>query len=564
MTENTPHEPGKNFIRQIVDEDLAQGKNDGKVVTRFPPEPNGFLHLGHAKSICLNFGLAKEHQGVCHLRFDDTDPAKESFFYVDAIQRDVKWLGFDWGKNLFFASDYFDILYNYALELIRSGKAYVDDSSAEEMRIMRGTLTTPGVESPYRNRSVAENLQLFDKMYQGVFPESSRVLRAKIDMASPNIVLRDPVLYRIKNAHHYRSGDKWHIYPMYDFTHCLSDATEGITHSICTLEFEINRPLYDWVLDNVSAPCHPRQIEFAKLNISYTVLSKRRLLSLVESGLTAAWDDPRMPTIAGMRRRGYTAASIRNFAERISVAKSDSMVDIALLEFCVREDLNRKALRVMGVLNPLKVIIDNYPEDLNEELEAVNNPEDAAAGTRKVTFSREIYIERDDFMEDPPRKFFRLSVGKEVRLRYAYFITCTGFDKDPATGEITALHCTYDPATKGGNAPDGRKVKGTIHWVDARNYVTAQVNLYDRLFTREDMANLEEGKEFVDYLNPESLAVIDNAVLEKSLAAAKPETAYQFERMGYFVLDQASTPAKTVFNRTVSLKDSWTKIAAKD
>lgn len=562
-TANTPNEPSNNFIRQIVGEDMAQGKNDGKVVTRFPPEPNGFLHLGHAKSICLNFGLAKEHQGICHLRFDDTDPAKESFFYVDAIQRDVKWLGFDWGENLFFASDYFDILYNFALELIQNGKAYVDDSSAEEIRAMRGTLTEPGVESPYRNRSVAENLSLFDKMYKGEFPEGSHVLRAKIDMASPNIVLRDPVIYRIKNAHHYRSGDKWHIYPMYDFTHCLSDATEGITHSICTLEFEINRPLYDWVLDNVSAPCHPRQIEFAKLNISYTVLSKRRLLRLVESGITTAWDDPRMPTIAGMRRRGYTPDSIRDFAERIGVAKADSMVDIALLEFCVREDLNRKALRVMGVLNPLKVIIDNYPEGRTEELEAINNPEDPGDGTRKVSFSREIYIEREDFMEDPPKKFFRLSVGAEVRLRYAYFITCTGFDKDPVTGEITALHCTYDPETRGGNAPDGRKVKGTIHWVDANNHATAQVNLYDRLFTREDMTNLEEGKEFVDYLNPESLVVVENAVLEKSLAQAKPETPYQFERMGYFVLDTESKPEKLVFNRTVSLKDSWAKIAAK-
>lgn len=565
-TENTANpapETGRNFIRQIVDEDLKNNKNDGKVVTRFPPEPNGFLHLGHAKSICLNFGLAKEHRGICHLRFDDTDPAKESMDYVESIQNDVKWLGFDWGTNLFFASDYFDILYKYALELIETGKAYVDDSSAEEIRAMRGTLTEPGVESPYRNRSVAENQALFAKMYRGEFPEGSHVLRAKIDMASPNIVLRDPVIYRIKNAHHYRSGNKWHIYPMYDFTHCLSDATEGITHSICTLEFEINRPLYDWVLDNVAAPCHPRQIEFAKLQISNTVLSKRRLLRLVQSGVVSGWDDPRMPTIAGMRRRGYTPASIRNFADRIGVAKSDSLVDMALLEFCVREDLNRTALRVMGVLNPLKVIIDNYPERQNEELEAVNNPEDAAAGSRKVTFSREIYIERDDFMEDPPKKFFRLSVGREVRLRYAYFITCTGFDKDPVTGEITALHCTYDPESKGGNAPNGRKVKSTIHWVDANNYVNAAVNLYDRLFTREDMTVLEEGKEFTDYLNPVSLTVITNAVLEKSLADAKPDTPCQFERLGYFVLDPDSKPDAPVFNRTVGLKDSWAKIAAK-
>jgi len=553
-----------NFIKQIVAADVAAGKNGGRVVTRFPPEPNGYLHIGHAKSICLNFGLAAEFGGVTHLRFDDTDPAKESTEYVASIQEDVRWLGFDWKDKRFFASDYFEKLYDFAVQLIKAGKAYVDHLSADAIREYRGTLTRPGQNSPYRERSIEENLDLFHRMRAGEFRDGECVLRARIDMASPNMVMRDPTLYRIKNVSHYRTGDAWCIYPMYDFTHCLSDMLEGITHSVCTLEFENNRELYDWVLDALKTPCHPQQIEFARLNLNYTVLSKRKLIELVERGVVTGWDDPRMPTISGYRRRGYTPEAIRTFCERIGVARADSTVDIGLMEHCLREDLNRRAPRVMAVLRPLKVTIENYPEGQTEELNAINNPEDPAAGTRRVPFGREIYIEREDFMENPPKKFFRLAPGREVRLRYAYFVTCVEAVKDPVTGEVTELRCTYDPATRGGDAPDGRKVQGTLHWVSAAHAVTAEVHLYDHLFTRENPNDVEEGRHFTDYLNPGSLEVLGDCRLEPSLAAAAPGSRFQFERMGYFCADlKDSQPGRPVFNRSVTLRDTWAKIAKK-
>lgn len=559
MSEEEKRQIGNNFIRQIIIEDLKTNKWGGRVHTRFPPEPNGYLHIGHAKSICLNFGLAEEFGGLCNLRFDDTNPTKEDEEYVNAIIEDVRWLGFDWGDRLFYASDYFDKLYDYAVQLIKMGKAYVCDLSQEEIRQTRGTLTEPGIESPYRNRSVEENLELFERMRKGEFPDGAKTLRAKIDMASPNLNMRDPVMYRIKHATHHRTGDKWCIYPMYDFTHCLSDSIEGITHSICTLEFEDHRPLYDWFLDQLGVH-HPQQIEFARLNLSYTVLSKRKLLELVQRGIVDGWDDPRMPTIRGLRRRGYTPESIREFAEIIGVSKKESLVDISVLEHCIREDLNKRAKRAFVVMNPLKVIIDNYPEDLVEEMDAINNPEDLSMGTRKVPFSKVIYIERDDFMENPPKKYYRLAPGREVRLRYAYYITCTDVVKDPKTGEVIELHCTYDPETRGGSSPDGRKVLGTIHWVSANHCFPAEVRLYDRLFTKENPNDVEEGKTFLDYLNPHSLE-IKTAMCEPFLKNAKPEEKFQFERIGYFCVDSKfSKPGQPVFNRTVTLKDTWSKI----
>ncbi len=550
--------PTPNFIRNIITEDLKNNKNDGKVITRFPPEPNGFLHIGHAKSICINFGLAAEFGGQCNLRFDDTNPTKEEDQYVRAIKEDVRWLGFDWQDRELYASDYFDRLYEFAVQLIKAGKAYVEDLTADEIRAYRGTLTEPGKESPYRNRPVDENLDLFDRMRTGEFPDGSRVLRAKIDMTSGNINMRDPVLYRILHASHHRTGDKWCIYPMYDFAHGQSDSIEGITHSICTLEFEDHRPLYDWLLENLKIH-HPQQIEFARLNLNYTVTSKRKLLQLVEAKLVNGWDDPRMPTISGLRRRGFTPQSIRNFCELIGVAKRDSMVDIAMLEHCVREDLNQHAPRVMAVLRPLKVVITNYPEDQVEEMEAVNNPEDPAAGKRKVPFSKVLYIEQNDFREDPPRKFFRLGPGREVRLRYAYYITCENVVKDEKTGEVVELHCTYDPATKGGWSPDGRKVKGTLHWVSADHALEAEVRLYDRLFS---IANPGGDKEtdFKEHLNPNSLETLTNCRVEPGLAGAEAGSRIQFERQGYFCVDPDSSGKKLVFNRTVSLRDSWAKI----
>ncbi len=549
-----------NFIKQIIEADLKDGKNDGRLHTRFPPEPNGYLHIGHAKSICLNFGLADEFNGLCNLRYDDTDPSKESIEYVDSIKADVRWLGFDWKDREYYASNYFEQLFEYAVQLIKAGKAYVDSLSAEEIREYRGTLTTPGKNSPYRERSIEENLDLFERMRAGEFKDGDHVLRAKIDMASANIIMRDPTLYRIKHVSHYRTGNMWCIYPMYDFTHCLSDSIEGITHSNCTLEFESNRELYDWVLDNLEV-FHPQQIEFARLNLSFAVLSKRKLIRLVEDGHVDGWDDPRLPTISGVRRRGYPPEAIRNFCDRIGVAKADSMVDMAFLEYCVRENLNKTAPRVMGVLHPLKVIIDNYSADEEEELEAINNPEDPSAGTRMVPFSRELYIERNDFMEDPPKKFFRLAPGREVRLRYAYFITCVDVVKDPDTGEVTELHCTFDPATRGGDAPDGRKVKGTLHWVSARHAIDARVRLYDHLFTKENPNEVEEGKDFTACLNPNSLEVLNNCKLEPSLANAAPASRCQFERLGYFCVDSKdSSPESLVFNRTATLRDTWAKI----
>ena len=557
---STESKTSTNFIKHIIVEDIKNGKNDGRVHTRFPPEPNGYLHIGHAKSICLNFGLANQYQGLCNLRYDDTDPSKESLEYVEAIKEDVRWLGFDWEDREYYASDYFEQLFEYAVQLIKAGKAYVDSLNAEEIREFRGTLTQPGKNSPYRERSIEENLDLFERMRAGEFKDGDHVLRAKIDMASPNIIMRDPTLYRIKHVSHYRTGGMWCIYPMYDFTHCLSDSIEGITHSICTLEFEINRELYDWVLDHLDV-YHPQQIEFARLNLNYMVLSKRKLIRLVEEGHVSGWDDPRMPTISGLRRRGYTPEAIRSFCDRIGVAKADSMVDIALLEYCIREDLNKHAPRVMGVLRPLKVIIVNYPQDGEEALEAINNPEDSSMGTRTVPFSRELYIERDDFMEDPPKKFFRLAPGREVRLRYAYFITCVDVIKDPDSGEVIELHCTYDPATRGGDAPDGRKVKGTLHWVSAKHAISAQVRLYDHLFTKENPNETEEGKDFTAYLNPNSLEVVNDCRLEPSLADATPGSLFQFERLGYFCADiKDSSPEMLVFNRTVTLRDTWAKI----
>jgi glutaminyl-tRNA synthetase len=549
------------FIRNIVAEDLRANKNGGRVATRFPPEPNGYLHIGHAKSICLNFGVASEHRsGVCHLRFDDTNPTKEEIEYVEAIKSDVRWLGFEWGDHLYHASDYFDKLYDYAVQLVRDGKAYIDSLSPDEIREHRGTLTVPGKDSPYHTRSVEENLDLFRRMKAGEFEEGTHVLRAKIDMTSPNLNMRDPVLYRILNAEHHRTGDKWCIYPMYDFSHCLSDSIEGITHSICTLEFEDHRPLYDWVLDELDVDCRPQQIEFARLNLSHAVMSKRKLLELVEGGYVSGWDDPRMPTISGLRRRGYTPESIRDFCERVGVAKRNSVVDIALLEHCIREDLNKRAPRAMAVLHPLRVVIDNYPEGQVEEMDAVNNPEDPSMGSRKAPFSRVLYIERDDFLEDPPKKFFRLAPGREVRLRYAYFITCVGVVKDDSTGEIVELHCTYDPTTRGGSPPDGRKVQATLHWVSADHALEAEVRLYDQLFTKEDPDDAAEGSDFKANLNPESLETLKSCRVEPSLADSAPGSRYQFERLGYFCVDSVdSSDGALVFNRTVPLRDSWAR-----
>jgi glutaminyl-tRNA synthetase len=549
-----------NFIRHIIDEDIKAGKNDGRVHTRFPPEPNGYLHIGHAKSICLNFGLAEEYGGLCNLRFDDTDPAKEEVEYVESIRQDVRWLGFDWQDRQYYASDYFEQLFEFAVQLIKKDRAYVDSLSSDQIREYRGTLTQPGKNSPYRERTIEENLDLFERMRAGEYNEGEHVLRAKIDMASPNMLMRDPTLYRIKKVPHYRTAGMWVIYPMYDFTHCLSDSIERITHSVCTLEFEINRQLYDWVLDQLEV-YHPQQIEFARLNLNYTVLSKRKLIRLVEEGHVDSWDDPRIPTLSGLRRRGYTPESIRNFCERIGVAKADSMVDIALLEYCIREHLNKIAPRVMGVLRPLKLIIENYPEGQVEELDAINNPEDPDMGTRKIPFSRELYIEQDDFMEEPPKKFFRLAPGREVRLRYAYFITCVDVIKDPATGEVTELRCTYDPQTRGGDAPDGRRVKGTLHWVSASHAVTAEVRLYEHLFLKENPNEVEEGKDFIDYINPNSLKKLGNCMVEPGLAASKPGDRYQFERLGYFCVDtKDSKEGSLMFNRTVTLRDTWAKI----
>ncbi|HTM25029.1 MAG TPA: glutamine--tRNA ligase/YqeY domain fusion protein [Vicinamibacterales bacterium] len=547
------------FIRTIVSEDQAAGRNGGRVATRFPPEPNGYLHIGHAKSICLNFGVAAEFGGTCNLRFDDTNPTKEDVEYVESIEDDVRWLGFEWA-GLHFASDYFERLYDYAIHLIEHGKAYVDSQTADEIRRLRGTLTEPGEDSPYRNRSVEENLDLFRRMRDGEFADGTLVLRAKIDMASPNINMRDPVLYRIRRAHHHRTGDAWCIYPMYDFAHPPSDALEHITHSLCTLEFEDHRPLYDWLIESLPVPSTPRQIEFARLSVTYTVLSKRRLLELVQERHVSGWDDPRMPTIVGMRRRGYTPEAIRAFCDRIGVAKRENIVDVALLEHAVREDLNKRAARVMAVLRPLRVVIDNYPEGQTEQIDVVNNPEDPDAGTRKVPFSRVLYLERDDFREDPPKKFFRLAPGREVRLRCAYFITCTGVVKDPGTGEVVELRCTYDPSTRGGDAADGRKVKATLHWVSAPDAVDAEVRLYDRLFNLEDPGKADDSR---SALNPQSLEIVGGAKVEPSAAAAAIGTRLQFERIGYFCVDKDSAPGRPVFNRTVTLKDSWAKIEGK-
>ncbi len=552
--------PPPNFIRNIIEEDLKTGKYDGRVHTRFPPEPNGYLHIGHAKSICLNFTFASEYGGLCNLRFDDTNPIREGEEFVESIKEDVRWLGFDWEDREFYASDYFDQLYEYAVKLIKDGKAYVDSLSAEEIREYRGTLTRPGKESPYRNRSVKENLELFERMRDGEFEDGACVLRAKIDMASPNLNMRDPVMYRVLHATHHRTGDKWCIYPMYDFTHGQSDSVERITHSICTLEFEDHRPLYDWFIEQLNIH-HPQQIEFARLNLSYTVMSKRKLMRLVEEGFVSGWDDPRMPTISGLRRRGYTPESIRNFCERIGVAKKESTVDVALLEHCLREDLNKRAPRVMGVLRPLRVIIDNYPEHQVEELEAINNPEDPSAGTRKVPFSRELYIEHDDFMEDPPKKFYRLAPGREVRLRYAYFIKCVDVVKDEKTGEVVVLHCTYDPKTRGGDSPDRRKVKATLHWLSAQHSLDAEVRLYDRLFVKANPEDDRDAPDFTAHLNPNSLETLTSCHVESSLAGAAPESRYQFERLGYFCVDKKdSSHSKLVFNRTVPLRDTWAKI----
>ena len=549
------------FIREIVDEDTASGKYHGRVATRFPPEPNGYLHIGHAKSICLNFGIALERNGLCNLRFDDTNPTKEDVEYVDAIREDVEWLGFKWAAELY-ASDYFETLYQYAVRLIEEGKAYVDSLSPDEMRAYRGTLTGPGKNSPYRDRSVAENKDLFARMRAGEFPDGAHTLRAKIDMASGNLNMRDPTLYRIRHASHHRTGDAWCIYPMYDYAHPLSDALEKITHSLCTLEYEDHRPLYDWLVAAIFETDRPRQIEFARLNLNYTVMSKRKLLQLVEQKHVAGWDDPRMPTISGLRRRGYTPESIRDFCARIGVAKKENVIDVAQLEHAVREDLNRRAPRAMAVLHPLKVVITNYPDGKTESVEVINNPEDESAGRRNVPFSRELYIEREDFMENPPKKFFRLSPGKEVRLRCAYFITCTEVIKD-ASGEATELRCTYDPDTAGGNAKDGRRPKATLHWVSAPHAAPIEVRLYDRLFSVENPEDVPEGKTFLDNLNPDSLEVLRDCKAEPALAKLAPGDRVQFERLGYFAVDADSRPGAPVFNRTVSLRDAWAKIAAK-
>ena len=550
-----------NFIRSIIERDLASGKHKS-IVTRFPPEPNGYLHIGHAKSICLNFGLAKDYRGRCHLRFDDSNPVKEDVEYVNSIMEDVHWLGFDWGEHLYYASDYFDKLYEYAEYLIKAGKAFVCDLSLEELKEYRGTLTVPGKDSPYRNRSIEENLDLFRRMKAGEFPEGSRTLRAKIDMASPNLNMRDPVIYRIKKTHHHRTGNDWQIYPMYDYTHCVSDALEGITHSICTLEFEDHRPLYDWFLDQLPVPCHPQQIEFARLNLAYTIMSKRLLLELVNNHLVSGWDDPRMPTIAGMRRRGFTPEAIREFSERIGVSKANSLVDDELLMFCVREDLNKRAERRMVVVNPIKLTITNYPEGKIEEFDAENNPEDPSAGKRKIKFSRNLHIEKDDFSENPVKGWFRLALGKEVRLKYAYYITCNEVIKNEK-GEIIELLCTYDEKSRGGWTEDGRKVKGTLHWVCAESAIPIEVRLYDRLFTLADMSNMEKGKTYRDYLNPDSLIVKQNCLAEENLHKAKIGDRYQFLRIGYFNVDYNSMPEALIFNRIVDIKDSWAKLSKK-
>jgi len=552
------------FIREIIAQDKSNNKHGGWVITRFPPEPNGYLHIGHAKSICLNFGIAAENQPLsrCHLRFDDTNPEKESEEYVRSILEDVKWLGWDWGQHLYFASDYFDQLFDYALRLIEMGKAFVCDLSADEVRDTRGALTQPGVNSPYRERSTAENLGLFHRMRAGEFPDGSKTLRAKIDMNSPNLNMRDPVIYRIRRAHHHRTGSKWCIYPMYDYTHCLSDSIEGITHSLCTLEFEDHRPLYDWFLDQLGVH-HPQQIEFARLNLNYTVMSKRKLLQLVKEGYVFGWDDPRMPTLSGIRRRGFTPEAIRDFSDRIGLAKKESVVDLALFEHCLREDLNKRSSRFMAVLKPLKVTIVNYPEGQSEDLSAVNNPEDPSAGSRTVPFSRKIYLEQDDFMENPPKKFYRLSPGAEVRLRYAYFIKCVDVVKD-AAGQVTELKCTYDPATRGGNAPDGRKVKATLHWVSAPHAFDAEVRLYDNLFTQEDPEAVPTGVDWKTGINPQSLTILTGCKLEPTLKSLSPGALpCQFERLGYFCLDKDSTPENPVFNRSVTLKDTWARIQQK-
>jgi glutaminyl-tRNA synthetase len=557
---NDESTPGKDFIRSIIAEDLTSQKHAGRVVTRFPPEPNGYLHIGHAKSICLNFGVASENAGgVCYLRFDDTNPAAEESEFVESIKADVRWLGFDWGEHEYYTSSYFERLYDYALQLVRAGKAYVCDLSSQEHTAYRGTLTEPGRDSPFRDRSVEENLELIERMRKGEFDNGSRVLRAKIDMASPVIAMRDPILYRVQKAPHHRTGNDWCVYPMYDFAHCLSDSIEGITHSLCTLEFTDHRPLYDWVLDELETECHPQQIEFARLNLSYTVMSKRVLRQLVEGEHVTGWDDPRMPTLSGMRRRGYPAQAIRSFCDGIGIAKRDNTIQLERLEFSVREELNRTAPRVMGVLRPLRVVIENYPEGESELLSAVNNPEDASAGMREVPFSRVLYIERGDFLEDPPKKFFRLAPGREVRLRYAYFVTCTDVVKD-ASGEVVELRCSYDPATRGGDAPDGRKVKGTLHWVSAEHAVTAEVRLYDRLFGVEAPLDVEPGEDFRSNLNPDSLEVLIDCRIEPSVVGAEPGARYQFERNGYFCVDPDSGD-QLVFDRTATLRDTWGKIA---
>jgi len=558
MEEKNAGAAPSNFIHGIIERDIEQGLYGSKVHTRFPPEPNGYLHIGHAKSICLNFTTALKYKGLCNLRFDDTNPEKENAEYTESIMEDVKWLGFAWGERLFYISDYFEKLYGYAETLIRKGLAYVDDQSGEEIKKNRGTLTEAGKDSPFRNRSADENIQLFHEMRDGKYPDGAKVLRAKIDMSHSNITMRDPALYRIKRASHHRTGDKWRIYPMYDFAHCLSDSIEGITHSICTLEFENNRPLYDWILSSLEILMPPKQIEFARLNITHTVLSKRKLLRLVKENHVSGWDDPRMPTLSGLRRRGYTPESIRDFCERIGVAKTNSTIDIALLEHCVREDLNRRARRVMAVLEPLKVVIENYPGGKNEEIEAVNNPDDERAGTRKVPFSKEIYIERSDFMEDPPKKFFRLGPGREVRLKHAYYVKCESFTKD-ASGKITEIRCSYDPATRGGDSPDGRKVKGTLQWVPAAHAAPLEIRLYDHLFASPEPESGDD--DFVSKLNPDSLKIITGAVGEPCLAGAEPGETFQFLRTGYFCADKDSRPGKTVFNRTAALRDSWAKIS---
>jgi glutaminyl-tRNA synthetase len=559
---DAPTAEPRDFIRTIIDEDIAAGKNGGRVHTRFPPEPNGYLHIGHAKSICLNFGIARDYGGKCNLRFDDTNPSKEDVEYVDSIKEDVRWLGFDWEERELYASDYFEKLYEYAVQLIKSGRAYVDSQSVDEIRRNRGSFTTPGRESPFRGRSVEENLDLFERMRKGEFPDGSHVLRARIDMQHGNMNMRDPIMYRILRASHHRTGERWCIYPTYDWAHGQCDSIEGITHSVCTLEFEDHRPLYDWFLEQLGV-FRPQQIEFARLNLSYTLMSKRKLLLLVREGHVAGWDDPRMPTLSGLRRRGYTAEAVRGFCDRIGVARKDSMVDIGLLEHCLREDLNRKARRVMAVIRPVRLVIENYPEGKVEELEAENNPEDPGAGSRTLPFSRELYVESDDFREDPPKKWFRLAPGKEVRLKFAYYVTCRSVVRDETTKEVVELRCTYDPETRGGDSPDGRKVRGTLHWVSAAHAVDARVRLYDHLFTREDPSEEKEGEDFRSFLNHDSLQEIPSCKVEPGLAAARPGDRFQFLRQGYFCVDPDSGEKGLVFNRTVSLKDTWAKIEKK-